>query len=95
MSYTITLTDSEISTLAWATDRGYFPTAAYDAMHLADGEFDPDNGDVPPNLPRKWVIAEPAAWAILAQREEDPHSLYTCIGGSLLEKLINLENQIV
>jgi hypothetical protein len=95
MSYTITLSDSEISTLGWAANRGYFPASTFDAMHLADGEFDPSNGDVPADMPRKWVIAEHAAWAITEQREDDPHSLYTCIGGSLLEKLIELENQIV
>ena len=95
MSYTITLTDSEISTLGWAANRGYFPSETFDAMHLADNEFDPDNGDVPPNMPRKWVIAEHAAWAITMLREEDPDACFACLGDPLLEKLLTLENSIV
>lgn len=91
MSYTITLTDSEVSTLGWAANRGYFPAETFDKMHLADGE---------PEViyawdERNWEIPEHAAWAITLQREEDPHSLYTCIAGELLEKLLTLENSIV
>lgn len=89
MSYSITLTNDEVSTLAWAADRGYFPTETYDAMHLVDGEEDE------PRDEHVWIIPEHAAWAILMLREEDPHALFTCIGGDLLEKLITLENSIV
>jgi hypothetical protein len=91
MNYSITLSNNEVSTLGWAANRGYFPTETFDAMHLANDEFDPNNGDVP----REWEIPEHAAWAISMQREDDPDSLFACIGGSLLEKLINLENSIV
>jgi hypothetical protein len=94
-TYSITLSDKEVSTLGWAANRGYFPTETFDAMHLADDEFDPSNGDVPRDLPRQWEIPEHAAWAISMHREDDPDSLFACIGGSLLEKLINLENSIV
>lgn len=92
MSYSITLTNKEVSTLAWATDRGYFPTETFDAMHLAIGEQDEprvhDNEHV-------WIIPEHAAWAIPMLREDDPHALFTCIGNPLLDKLIALENSIV
>lgn len=89
--YTIKLTGNEVDTLAWATVRGYFPTETYDAMHLADGEPE----DVAANVERLWQIPEHAAWAILTHRDEDSNSLYTCIGGELLEKLIELEQKII
>ena len=91
MSYTIQLTDDEIATLGWATNRGYFPEDTYRKMHLADNEPE----EVFRDEPRTWEIPEHAAWAIIMHRDVDPHSLYTCIGGKLLEKLLQLENQII
>ncbi len=89
MSYTIKLSDAEVSTLGWAANRGYFPAETYDAMRLKDGENEELDSE------KSWEIPEHAAWAISMQREDDPDSLFTCIGGELLEKLINLENSIV
>ena len=96
MAYHLMLTDPEVKDLAWAVDRGYFPAAIYDDMGLADGELDPDDPrDVPRDLERKWEFSEAAAWSLPQHREEDSHSLFTCIGGTLLEKLQQLEQQIV
>jgi hypothetical protein len=94
-NYTIELTDNELSTLGWAVDHGYFPAETYDAMHLTDGEPNDFEKHLFDNISRSWSIPEHAAWAITLSREDDPHALFTCIGGSLLEKLIHLENQIV
>lgn len=91
MNYTIQLTDDEIATLGWATNRGYFPEDTYRKMYLADGEPE----EVFRDEPRAWNIPEHVAWSIITHREEDSHSLYTCIGGELLEKLLRLESQIV
>lgn len=90
-NYTITLTDDEIATLGWAVNRGYFPDETYKHMHLADGQPE----EVFRDEERQWNIPEYAAWAILQQRDEDPYSLYSCLSGKLLEKLITLEQSIV
>lgn len=86
--YTIELTDSEITTLGWAADRGYFPTETYDNLSLAEGQPE----DVDKNTLRTWELEEHAAWAI---SEHDPHSLFACIGDDLLRKLLELEQAIV
>lgn len=94
--YRINLTDAEMRTLAWAAAHGYFPEEAYDEMHLADDAFDPDDPDeVPMHMERPWVIPEAAAWSIPTLREEDPDACFACIGGDLLEKLVDLEEKIV
>ena len=95
--YKIKLTDAEMETLAWLTDRGYFPEETYDAMEVA---YDVDRKEYRdtseyPNHEWTWNIPEHAAWAISVHREEDPDSLYTCCSGSLLEKLLELEGSIV
>ena len=94
--YQIKLTDAEMKTLAWLTDRGYFPEETYDDMDIAEDEtgrenYLNENGEI------EWIyqIPEHAAWVILEHREDDPHSLYTCCGGSLLEKLLELERSII
>jgi len=89
--YYLDLTDDEMRTLAWAVDHGYFPEEAYDELELRDDQ--PERA--PPGQTRAWQLPEHAAWSITMHREEDPDSLYACIGGELLEKLIELENKIV
>lgn len=89
MNYTIQLTGDEVSTLGWATNRGYFPEETFSAMHLAEGQDEEGDGLL------TWEIPEHAAWAISMQREDDPHSLFACIGGDMLERLLELENSIV
>lgn len=106
MTYKIKLTDAEMETLGWLTDRGYFPEETYDGMVpiLCRCGHDEHEGQCPAHdgcwcdsfvTERTWNIPEPAAWSILTQREEDPDSLYTCCGGELLEKLLKLEEEIV
>ncbi len=84
--YTLTLTDEEYATLSWATGRGYFPAETFNAMDCDDETEDGQTN---------YRIPEHAAWAVTDMREDDPHALYTCIGGSLLRKLIALEESIV
>jgi len=100
MSYFLKLSDGELETLGWATNRGYFPRETYDAMQMTDAaQYEADGLEVKGERTDKtefeYEIPEHAAWAITMQREDDPHSLFTCIGGALLEKLIKLENSIV
>lgn len=85
--YQISLTEEEMDTLSWATERGYFPRETFDALEQMESDEKEDE--------TWWQIPEHAAWAILLQREDDPHSLYACLGGHLLKKLIDLENSIV
>lgn len=89
--YKIHLTDQEVSALGWAADRGYYPTEAYDKMHLADGESE-DGGAT---IMRTWIIPESAAWSISAMAEDDPDALFANLGGPLLSKLRDLEAKIV
>lgn len=91
MSYQIRLTDREVETLAWATDRGYFPEEAYDDLSLKDGESE----EVDKNTLRTWELSEAAAWSIPMAREEDEYALFNSIGGDLLNKLCELEHSIV
>ena len=96
--YQIKLTDAEMKTLAWLTDRGYFPEETYDAMSIIEAEDEDYFSDLTYERKHRewtWDIPEHAAWAILEHREDDPHSLYACCGGSLLEKLLELEGSIV
>ena len=91
MAYDLVLTDNEKNTLAWCTDRGYFPEEAYDALTLADGEPE----EVGYNTPRNWTMPEHAAWSIGELRENDPCACFACIGGDLLTRLLDLEESIV
>jgi hypothetical protein len=84
--YQIELDDKEMKALAWATNRGYFPAAAYDGMYQSDED------------PNVWVIKEPDAWTILdhiQEQDDSGHSWFPCLGGSLLDKLIDLTQEIV
>ena len=89
--YSLTLTDAEVSTLAWLTDRGYWPGEAYDAMALADGEPE----EVAADTPRRWEIPESAAWSVSMLADEDPGAFLTCCGDPLLSKLLALWQSIV
>lgn len=77
------LTDREVNTLAFVTDRGYLPEELYDEMHLAD---DAPEDDYPPDLERPWVISQRGFEALLRFGDESQ----ALIGGSLLEKLQHL-----
>ena len=84
--YHLDLTEPEYDTLAWLTDRGYFPQKTFDSMyHRTDAD----------EKIGRYSIPEHTAWYITIQREEEPHSLYTCCGDPLLSKLVELENEIV
>ena len=91
MAYSLMLTDAEVKDLGWFADRGYFPKEIYDGMGLADGEPE----DVAPNVERKWEFEEHVAWSLTELREEDPDAYLSCMGGRLLEKVVELESQIV
>lgn len=103
MSYKIKLTDAEMDTLGWAVNRGYFPELTYNEMEMTEAaqneaEKMDDYGTRGQNHnihEFDYEIPEFAVWAISEQRENDSHSLFTCIGSPLLEKLIALENSIV
>lgn len=90
-AYTISLNDREVSALAWAVDRGYFPEEAYDKMSLADGEQE----DVGSNTQRMWEIPESAAWSISSMLEDDPDAFLSSIGGELHDKVMKLVEKIV
>ncbi len=89
--YTIQLTDNEVGTLCWLTDRGYWPDEAYKGMHLCDNE----PGDVENNVERMWQIEEHDVWSIgeLAYNDED--AFLSCCAEPLLTKLIDLWQSIV
>ena len=92
------LSDDEIETLGWLTDRGYFPKETYDAMSVIEAEDRDYFSDLTyERKHREWIwdIAEHAAWAILTHREDDSESLYACCCGNLLDKLEELEKKIV
>lgn len=89
--YTISLTDAEVDTLAWAAHRGYFPSELYEAMVLADCE--PDEVDT--GCERTWLIPEQAAWSMSEHAEFDPDSFLACIGGDLHRKCMELWDSIV
>ena len=91
MSYQIKLSDAEVATLDWASNRGYFPRETYHEMYLADGEPE----ECPITFERTWVIPEPAAWAISDLANDNPHALFSSIGSPLVDKLIELWQSIV
>lgn len=104
--YQIKLTQGEYETLQWAASRGYFPKVTIDSMEMIEEDKEkiekfPELGQSFKNTSlfkdyeSTYNIPEHAAWEILIQRENDSHSLYTCIGSPLLEKLLILENSIV
>lgn len=43
----------------------------------------------------KFDLAEHGAWGLVLHRNSDPHSLFACTGGDLLDKLETLESSIV
>jgi hypothetical protein len=90
MPYKIELTDGELSTLGWAVDRGYFPEATYRNMEPEEPGI-----DLMPDQSQVWLIPEWATWDILAHEQEDPDSLFACIGEPLLGKLLKLKEEIV
>ena len=89
--YTIQLTDNEVSTLSWLTDRGYWPTDAYKGMNLCDDEPE----DVEYNVERMWQIEEHDAWSISEMADSDGETFLTCCVDPLLTKLINLWESLV
>ena len=96
--YELRLTDKEVEDLAWLADRGYFPGEIYDNMYLANG-FDEteltEKQRNDPNFEKTWLIEEHIAWELIFLREKDPDAYLACLGGNLLEKIIELENQII
>lgn len=99
--YYINLSNEEITTLGWAVQRGYFPAITFDELTITkenlqeyylDEEQGIDNSD---KKEYKYELPEFAAWEITRQREENSHSLYSCFGGKLLQKLLKLESEIV
>ena len=100
MSYSLTLSPHELHSLAWATDRGYCPEELYDALYVAlrdahetaTGEEILDNYS---RTPYTVTVPEHVAWSITDHREHDPDSLWACIGGDLLERLLDLEEAVV
>jgi len=104
--YQITLSNAEMETLQWAAARGYFPKETLDAMTMTVESAEQERLDEEQfvgtanvhhlkDCEYTYNIPENKAWAISQQREEDSHSLYSCIGGELLKKLIKLESEIV
>ena len=81
--YELKLTDREVSTLAWLTNRGYFPAELFDEMYTSE------------NDPELWLIPEHAAWSLLDLREDDPDAYLTCLGDPLLSKILKLESEII
>lgn len=93
--YQIRLTPNELATLAWATDRGYFPEDTYDGLTYAECNPHAEDEQCPRDEEELYELGECDAHAIIEHRLLDPHSLYTCIGEPLLSKLITLEQSIV
>ena len=89
--YTVHLTDDEIATLGWLSDRGYFPDEAYDNLSLADNQAE----EVASHIERVWELEEHAAWSITDLLNEDPGAYLACCGSPLYEKITHLTNQIV
>ena len=87
--YHLDLSGNELKTLAWLTDRGYFPEELYDNMSESGLAID-ETG----NLTR-WNIDEHAAWTLLELRDEDPDAYLACCGEPLLSKILELETNIV
>lgn len=85
--YKIKLTNAEAETLAWLTDRGYWPREAYDAMRLEDGQDEDSEDEL------TWCIDEPAAWSIREASEDE--GFLTCCGEPLAGKLVDLWQSIV
>ncbi len=92
-AYEINLSDAEVNTLAWLSDRGYWPDEAYDAMSLHESEVEEGSTDL--GKLRRWEIPEHAAWSITELANEDPDAFLTCCGSPLLEKLVELWQSIV
>lgn len=91
MSYTIMLSKGEVDALGWACERGYAPNLFVDYASQLPEEADDAS------LAQEFAVEIPehAAWSILDARADDPHALWACPGGRLLEKLIALEESIV
>ena len=90
-TYRILLTNNEVATLRWMSERGYWPEEAYAGMHLADDEPEEVRDDVI----RTWEIAEPEAWSISQLAETDEHAFLSCCGGLLVTKLTILWQSII
>lgn len=101
MSYSIKLTDGEIADLSWAVNHGYFPKETYHAMDLSESEAiereraEEYGATLDQNREWTYEIPEHAAWAISMQYEENPESLFACMGGNLLSKLRTLQDSII
>jgi len=89
MFYYLKLTNRELEDLGWLTNRGYFPAELYDKLELID---DHDNQR---DVEYTYRIPEHAAWSLSMLREDDPDAYLTCLGGSLLDKILKLESEIV
>ena len=88
--YEILLSDDEVGTLAWLTDRGYWPAEAYDGMYMRDDQ--PDDLEAGVWI---WEITESAAWSITELADDDPDAFLACCGDPLREKLVDLWQSIV
>lgn len=100
MSYSLTISPRELHSLAWATDRGYCPEELYDhvASALADAVYTATGQDPLDDLDRTEYtveIPEHVAWSIPDHREHDPDSLWACLGGELLGRLLDLEESVI
>lgn len=98
--YDIELNGYEISTLWWMVQRGYFPEEAFDGLELVNEETYLESMNAVQEHEQlkvdiKWRIPEHAAWSILQLRDDDPDAYLTCCGGTLLPKLVELEQSIV
>lgn len=88
--YEITLSDSEVKTLGWLANHGYWPTEAYEEMALRDDQTEEcDEGQE-----RVYTIPIHAAWSILDLADDDPAAFLSCTGPSLQDKCIELWQSI-
>jgi len=92
----LNISNAEMNTLAWLTDRGYFPEEFYDNLHLREDQPEPDDWrDFPKNEERIWEVEENHAYSLKHLQEEDPDAYLTCLGQPLLGKILEIEEQLV
>ncbi len=87
--YHLKLTNRELEDLAWLTNRGYFPEELYNGLELINDHDDQ------PDIEYTYQIPEHTAWSLLMLREDDPDAYLSCLGGPLLDKILQLESEIV
>jgi hypothetical protein len=92
----LNISNAEHDTLAWLTDRGYFPEDFYDNLGLQDGQPDPDDWrSFPKHEERVWEIEETHAYSLKELQREDPDAYLACLGQPLLGKILEIEQQLV